>query len=258
MGSQHPRRVAIAWREDGKTLTLAESTVWRGEEGSFAIDFGYTMQIPTTFCLPLPFVPHVGVRARAVLWEGATMVLAPVALLAAGGIDTAFDAFGYRLLRIRVDSPCAGSSYDHNTFFISYRKFCIILARCCDPSTSLFHTNYMSDERDTADFIKSLFRVSGLDEPDLEEGEDWMAYSSGRNIASVIYTTGLCANAQTVNEDDALLLGNADKDEQNDVSEEECYEDLSALSDGVADSKEVEAAQEEGQKPAFQSWCIIA
>ncbi|KAG9221387.1 hypothetical protein CCMSSC00406_0009836 [Pleurotus cornucopiae] len=123
----------------------------------------------------------------------------------------------------------------------------------------------MSDERDTADFIKSLFRVSGLGELDLEDGEDWMAYSSGIKIASVIYTTGLCADAQTVEEDDALLLGNADEDEQNNVSEEEdlsdyysCCEDLSALSDGEADSKEVEAAQEEGQKPAFQSWCIIA
>ncbi|KAF7428964.1 hypothetical protein PC9H_008201 [Pleurotus ostreatus] len=123
----------------------------------------------------------------------------------------------------------------------------------------------MSDERVTADFIKSLFRVSGLGELDLEEGEDWMAYSSGRKIASVIHTTGLCANAQTVDEDDALLLGNADQDEQNYVSDEEdlsgyhsCCEDLSALSDSETDSKGVEAAQEEGHKPAFQSWCIIA
>lgn len=41
----------------------------------------------------------------------------------------------------------------------------------------------MSDERDTADFIKSLFRVSGLGELDLEDGEDWMTYSSGIKVS---------------------------------------------------------------------------
>ncbi|KAF9496367.1 hypothetical protein BDN71DRAFT_1446362 [Pleurotus eryngii] len=79
--------------------------MWRSGEASFAIDFGYTTQT-TNHLLPTASVRPPRGGSGASLTAGG--VLASVALLAVGGIDTTFDAFGYRLLRIRVDSPRSG------------------------------------------------------------------------------------------------------------------------------------------------------
>ncbi|KAL4255408.1 hypothetical protein AB1N83_013229 [Pleurotus pulmonarius] len=123
----------------------------------------------------------------------------------------------------------------------------------------------MSDERDIADFISSLFRGCGLDEPNSEEVINWMAYSRGRESPSSILVAEDSAIAPSVDGGNILIVdGN---DEQKDTNEAGHVgdvfndgDDLSALSvSGLLGRlfKDVEAVRRE-EKPAVPTWCIIA
>ncbi|KAF7428949.1 hypothetical protein PC9H_008186 [Pleurotus ostreatus] len=76
----------------------------------------------------------------------------------------------------------------------------------------------MWDNRSTVDFIKSLFRVCGFVEPDLEEGVHWMRYSStGRKTPPGILVAEPSGATTTVDEADSQVLGG--EDEESDISE---------------------------------------
>ncbi|KAJ8697217.1 hypothetical protein PTI98_007015 [Pleurotus ostreatus] len=130
----------------------------------------------------------------------------------------------------------------------------------------------MWDNRSTVDFIKSLFRVCGFVEPDLEEGVHWMRYSStGRKTPPGILVAEPSGATTTVDEADSQVLGG--EDEESDISEggydgdysSFAEEDPLALSDdGSLETlsletlfDEDEAAQEE-EKAAVPTWCIIS
>ncbi|KAF4563017.1 hypothetical protein EYR40_007266 [Pleurotus pulmonarius] len=123
----------------------------------------------------------------------------------------------------------------------------------------------MSDERDIADFISSLFRGCGLDEPNSEEVINWMTYSSGRESSSSIFVAEDSAIAPSVGGGNMSIIDS--NEEQKDTSEGghvgDVFNDgdvLSAVSvGGLLDRlfKEVEAVRRE-EKPAVPTWCIIA
>ncbi|KAF4598897.1 hypothetical protein EYR38_007309 [Pleurotus pulmonarius] len=121
----------------------------------------------------------------------------------------------------------------------------------------------MSDVRDTADFINSLFRGCGLDEPDMEEVVDWISYSSGREIPSAepSVTTPAVDEGSILSHDSD---GSDDEEESasqggydGDHSSSDNGDDFSIFSDdGSLDTLFEEVEQE--WEPAVPTWCIIA